>query len=405
MGKRNGLHLLHRLTDTSVKKAKTGRHTDGGGLYLVVTKTGGRSWIVRTMFRGKRLDIGLGGYPTVDLKLARQKAADVRLKVDRDEDPRKRANKPKVEAHTFASAMIEAHKVLSPGWAEKTAAAFKKTLEDHALPKLGGMPIDKIARSDVIAALAPIWSTKPQMARKVRSRIAQVLDYAEGRGWRAEGAPTIRTGKHLPKQPKRGHFAALPYMAVPEFIADQLAREETASRLALIFVALTAARSGEVRGALWDEVDLKAREWRIPGTRMKAGREHVVTLSSAALTILDRAKALFGDSGLVFPGQRRGSPLSDMTLSKLMRASVNAVPHGLRASFRMWGAEATNFPRELLELALAHVVGSQVERAYQRSDLRERRRPVMEAWGQFIAPSLSGGGSNVVSISGGAQAA
>lgn len=399
-------HLLHRLTDIAVKKAKAGRHTDGGGLYLVVRPSGGRSWMLRVQRSGpdgqpKRTDVGLGGYPRVSLDQARRKARELRDAVkERNDDPIavRDAPKQKPKVHTFSEAMDDAHKALSPQWAVKTAAAFKKSLDHHIVPTLGQKNVASIERSDLIAALAPVWTTKPQIARKLRVRIAQVLDFAEGKGWRVNAAPTIRVGKHLPKQPKSKNFAAMPYRDVPGFIAEQLALEETASRLALIFLILTAARSGEVRGALWSEINLDSAEWRIPAERMKARVAHVVTLSTAALAILQRAKVSFGDSGLVFPGQRRGSPMSDMTMSKLMQ-KVDAVPHGFRSSFSVWGAEC-GIPRELVEHSLAHAVGNQVERAYQRSDLRERRRAVLEAWGQFAAPSLSSGGSNVIQIPG-----
>jgi integrase len=303
---------------------------------------------------------------------------------------------------TFAEAATAAHDALSHGWTERTAKAFQSSLLAHAVPRLGRQRVDAISAADVILALAPIWQDKPVIARKVRARIMQVLAFAKARGWRAESLPDARELRSgLSKQPRGENFAAMPFDQLPAFIAAQLELEPASSRMALLFAILTAARSGEVRHATWAQIDLEARIWTRPADAMKMGVAHVVTLSDAAIAVLERTapdKAL--RAGLVFPGARRGRPLSDMSLSKIMRlAGRPETVHGFRSTFRDWTAERMpTIPAMVAEMALAHRVGTATEQAYLRSDLRDMRRTLMDGWGRFAAASLSAGGAHVLPL-------
>ena len=273
-----------------------------------------------------------------------------------------------------------------------------RSLEQHAFPALGSVRVDKIDGPMVRDVLADIWLRIPETARRVRQRIGAVLDWAHAKGYRQSEAPTRSISRGLPKQPKvKQHFAAMPYADVPGFLARLQGTDKAGEtvRLAFEFLILTAVRSGEMRGARWEEIDLEARLWTIPGQRMKAGKAHVVPLSARAVAILERMRELRRgeDQALVFEGAKLGRPMSDMTLTMLLRRmGVNATAHGFRSSFRDWAAEATNFPREVAEAALAHAVESRVEAAYRRSDLLEKRRKLMEAWAGYC----EGSGGKVV---------
>lgn len=391
---------MGKLTPLGVKNAKPGRHGDGKGLYLLVKDSGAKSWLLRVVFAGRRMDIGLGSTDWTTLAEARDKAHVLRKHAKEGRDPVAERDREKIVVPTFAEAVTKAHEALGSGWADKTAAAFKRSLELYAVPKIGKHRVDKIGTEQVITVLAPIWNDKPQIAKKVRVRVLQVLQFAKSKGWRTEALPTPKDlSGGLGRQPTGGNFEAMPYADVPAFLADQLGQPETASRLALIFTILTAARSGEVRAADWSQVDLEARTWSRPPELMKSKVKHVVTLNEAAVAVLERAKALFGGEGLIFPAAR-GGKLSDMTLSKMMRAAGHsATVHGFRSSFRDWVAEKMpTIPWNVAELALAHSVGNATEKAYNRSDLLDLRRSLTDAWGRFAAPSLSPGGSNVVEL-------
>lgn len=260
------------------------------------------------------------------------------------------------------------------------------------------MRVDRIGSADVIAALAAIWTEKPVMARKVRSRIGQVLAFAKARDWRFEALPDARELRSgLSKQARGGNFSAMPFAEVPGFVAAELGKAATASRFAVLFAVLTAARSGEVRRATWEQIDIEARTWTRPADLMKMGTAHVVTLSDAAIALLERWQ---GDAkkrkGLLFTGVR-GGELSDMSLTKCLRtAGRDETVHGFRSAFRDFAAErCPTIPAMVAEMALAHRVGTSTEQAYLRSDLRDMRRALMDAWGRFAAPSLSGVADNV----------
>lgn len=388
---------MTKLTALKVKHAGRGFHGDGQGLYLSVSDSGSKSWILRVQYNKKRRDIGLGSAADVTLAEARERAAKLRRAAREGFDPvavreaERAANaaEPPPAPPTFAEIVRKAHKQLGEGWSEKTSAQFMASLDKHAVPALGAKPVADITPKDVIDALAPIWTAKPQIARKVRHRIIQVLAFAKSHGWRREAVPTadeLRRG--LAKQPRSQNFAAVPYAEVPAFVRAEMAKTPTSARLALIFTILTAARSGEVRHARWEQIDRTAMTWSRPAEIMKSDLPHVVTLSSAALALLDQVTERFGDEGLIFPSAREGRPLSDMSLSKMLRDSGRTeTVHGFRSSFRDWAAEQMpTVPDKVAEMALAHSVGNAVEKAYLRSDLRDQRRALMEAWGEFVIP-------------------
>ncbi|WP_293875882.1 tyrosine-type recombinase/integrase [Sphingomonas sp. UBA978] len=393
---------MGKLTDLKVRNAKPGIHGDGAGLYLRVKPTGAKSWVLRVQNQavneGRRVDVGLGGYPAdLTLSEARDKALHLRKLARQGKNAFEERDREKVVIPTFKVAMKDAHTELSKGWTGKHAAAFLSSLTDHAIPKLGNKRVDQIGPSDIIAALSPIWTDKPSIARKVRVRIGQVLDFAKSKGWRAEATPAPREITNgLARQPKAGNFKAMAYRDVPAFMAGELDKEPSAGRLALLFTILTAARSGEVRSARWEHIDIEARAWNRPADLMKGKVRHTVTLNDAALAILESAKQWFGETGLIFPGSRKDQPLSDMTLSKALRAAGrDETVHGFRSTFRDWAAEQmSTVPAMVAEMALAHSVGTKTEQAYLRSDLRDMRLALMQNWGRFVSPS--GATDNVV---------
>jgi integrase len=388
---------VSKLTATFVKSAaKPGRYGDGDGLFLLVGRSGGKSWMVRVQKDGRRRDIGLGSAAKVPLKLARERAAIARSQVEVGIDPvaerRKAAGIP-----TFRQAAALVHAEHKSGWKNgKHQAQWLSTLEAYAFPAFGDLSVALVDTAAVRDALVPIWLGKPETARRLRQRIRTVIDWSVGKGYREHGLAMSVIDKALPKQrDKVKHHAALPYAELPVFYA-QIRERETIGRLALEAVILTAARSGEVRLARWSEIDLKAALWTVPAERMKAGREHVVPLSPAAVALFERMKAYRRqDCDLVFPGQKRGKPLSDMTLTKALRDMGNDVTaHGFRSTFRDWVAEQTTWPAELAEAALAHVVSDKTVAAYQRGTMLEKRRELMSAWASFCG----GAQSNVVKM-------
>ena len=381
---------MAKLSDARVRSvAKPGLHGDGGGLYLHVRASGSRSWIQRITIDGRRRDIGLGGYPAVGLARARLLAAANRTTVAEGRDPlseKRRSHMP-----TFREAAFQVHEANKPRWKNgKHVDNWIGSLERHAFPLLGAMAVDRIEGRDVLAVLTPIWGVRMETARRVRQRIRAVLRWCLAHGYVERNVAGEAIDGALPAMPRvRTHFRALPYEQVPAALAAvEGSRACLSAKLCLRFSVLTAARSGEARGAVWDEIDPEKREWRIPGVRMKAGVEHRVPLSDAALAVLERAQSLSGASGLVFPSPRKpGRPLSDMTLTKVLRdmgLAERTTVHGFRSSFRDWAAECSDAPHAAMELSLAHAVGSVVERAYARSDLLAKRRALMEQWASFV---------------------
>ncbi|KLK90139.1 integrase [Microvirga vignae] len=392
---------LHTLSARTVATlTKPGRHSDGGGLYLNIAPSGARSWVFMWKVGGKRREMGLGSLRDVPLAKARQKAAEARQQVADGLDPLASRDKPVVM--TFGEAADALIESMSFSWRnEKHRAQWKMTLAVYSEP-LRSKPITEIGTEDVLKVLQPLWTAKPETASRLRGRIERVFDFARARGLRTGENPARWRGHLdaiLPKRAKltRGHHKAMPFDEVPVFIKALREREGVAPR-ALEFAILTAARSGEVMGALWDEFNLDARVWTVPASRMKAGREHRVPLSARAVEIL-REKEQNRLSDFVFPGVKAGRPLSVMALEMMLRRmKTDVTVHGFRSAFRDWAGERTHFPHEVAEAALAHLVGDAVERAYRRGDALEKRRELMEAWAAFLEQQA---GSNVVLLNAG----
>lgn len=386
---------MAKLTATGVKFAKPGRHAAGEGLYLLVSASGAKSWVLRVQVHGRRRDIGLGSTAELSLEEARDKGRALRKVAKSGRDPIAARDATKSAVPTFEAAAVACHKEGPPNrWQDRHAAAFLSSLKQHAFPKLGRLLVDSVDENSIVAVLAPLWHEKPAAARKLRQRIKTVLDFAKVRGWRSIGAPTISPRASLGKQPRSGNFAAMPYADVPQFAAELRAKQVSAGRLALLFTILTAARSGEVRNARWSQIDAEARTWTRPATLMKSGEAHIVTLSPAALAVLETAKPLRTlSSDLIFPGTR-GQPLTDMALLKIVKEAGPFTVHGFRAAFRTWAAEQMpTIPEAVAEAALAHSVPDAVVRAYQRAKFMELRRRLLDAWGAFAY-----GQSNVVRL-------
>lgn len=375
------------LTARKVVTAKPGKYSDGGNLYLIVSPNGSRKWVLRYTWRGRAKEMGLGSAATVSLADAREKAAGARRKIDQGLNPideRKRDN----GVPTFGEMADQVREALSAGFRnEKHKAQWKSTLATYAAP-LSSKPVDTITTDDVLAILKPIWTTKAETASRLRGRIEKVLDAAKAKGFR-DGENPARWRGHLdhllprPLKLARGHHAAMPYDEVAGFVTQLRDRDATAA-LALELCILTAARSGEILGMRWDEIDLDKKIWTVPAHRMKAGREHRVPLSQRAAAILVRLTgARSGD--FVFPGQRRDKPLSNMAMEMMLRRMKieNATVHGFRSSFRDWAGNETGYPRELIETALAHVIGDKAEQAYRRGDALEKRRRLAEEWAGY----------------------
>ena len=376
-----------------------GVHIVGGvpGLMLQLTPGTGRSWLLRVVIAGKRREMGLGSYPGVSLAQARVKASEAREMIRQGADPiecqRIALNTLRASVAatlTFdqcADSYISAHEA---GWKNaKHGQQWSNTLAQHASPVMGSLLVRDVGLPHVLAVLEPIWRTKTETASRLRGRIELVLDWAAARGYR-DGLNPARWRGHLDKLlPKPGkvskvaHHPALLAADMAAFMVRLRAAEGMGAR-ALEFVILTAARSGEVRGARWSEIDRTEKTWLIPADRMKAGKEHRVPLSEAALALLD-VLPVISDNDLVFPAAR-GGPLSDMTLSAVLRRmALDAVPHGFRSTFRDWASELTSYPRDVAEMALAHTIGNKVEAAYRRGDLFEKRRLMMTDWAAFLA--------------------
>ena len=376
-----------KLSDRKVRAlSEPGRYSDGATLYLVVAPGGSKQWVQRLTVRRRQTDVGLGGYPVVGLREAREKAQANRAQARSGADPlleRRRAAVPTFR--DLASQHIEA---LRPSWRNaKHAAQWGSTLAAYAHPFIGNRPVDQVTRADVIGLLSPIWTKKPETARRVRQRVRAVMARANALEYIEHNPAGEGIDAALAKLPRiRAHHPALPYAQLPA--ALRAVRESTATpavTLGFEFLALTACRSGEVRGARWEETDIACAAWTVPAERMKGGRAHRVPLSEQAIAVLDEARGLVNGSGLVFPAPRSGLELSDMAFAQLLRRlELDFVPHGLRSSFRDWAAEQTNAPHAVMEAALAHSVKNTTEAAYFRSDLFELRRGLMAEWGRFL---------------------
>jgi integrase len=384
--------LTGKLTKKLVENLGAGRHGDGGGLCLVVDPSGARRWIVRVVVKGQknlkgaplRTDFGLGGADVTTLNQARERALEYRRMAKQGLNPRFNATR---EIPCFEEVARQVHIDRMPTWKnDKHGAQWINTLRDYAFPKIGRMPIDSIGQPEVLMCLSPIWTEKHETARRLAQRIKIVLDVAKSKGFRSGENPVtaIQDAQVLPKvKAKPKHHSAMAWQDVSAFYADLKSRDAMAAK-ALMFTCLTGSRTGEVLGIKWTEIDFEARLWTCPADRMKGGVVHRVPLTDEMLAIIEPLRVM--QSEYVFEGQKRHKPLSNMAMLMLLRRmQVEGVTvHGFRSTFRDWASEAANAPREVAEMSLAHKVGSDVERAYARSDLLEKRRMLMNQWSKFV---------------------
>ena len=388
--------MRKELTATEIKSIKReGIYRAGPTLYLRIAPGGSKSWVQRLMINRARHDIGLGGYPQVSLASARKLALQNRELAWAGGDPL--ALKRKSKLPTFRQAAEKAFEANRGRWrSEKTARNWEQGMNKHVLPVIGGLRVDQIGRKEILRILTPIWTTKPEIARKQRNRIRIVLSWCQAHGYIENNVAGEMIDGALPPMPAvKEHYRALPYQEVPAALETvDASNSSLAGKLCFRFLVLTAARSGEVRGATWSEIDFEKREWRIPANRMKTGTEHRVPLSGEALAVLEQAQILRDGSDLIFPSSvKRGTPLSNMTMTKILRdngLAARTTAHGFRSSFRDWAGECTNTAHAVMELSLAHKVGSAVEQAYARSNLLAKRRDLMEQWAQYVAGADAG---------------
>ncbi len=406
---------LHRLSPRRIEtERKRGRFADGGGLYLQVGEKGTKSWLFRFMLDGKARQMGLGAVHTISLPEAREAALKCRKLLHEGMDPieaRKEAlisqQLQTASAMTFkecAEAYIKSH---SAGWRNaKHTAQWTSTLKTYVFPVFGSLPVQAVDTALVMKALDPIWQVKTETASRVRGRIEAILDWAKARNYR-EGENPARWKGHLDnllparsKVKKVKHHAALPYDEIGAFM-NQLSERESVSARGLEFQILTAARTGEVMGANWAEIDIDKALWTIPAERTKTDVEHRVPLSTSVIALLEHMREV-SSSEFVFPGAKAGKSLSSMAFLQLLKrmGRGDLTAHGFRSTFRDWAAERTAFPREVAEMALAHTIGDKVEAAYRRGDLFEKRRKMMDAWADYCGTVYEDGAGKVVPIKG-----
>ena len=372
---------------------KPGRYADGDTLFLYVAPGGTKSWVQRLTINGRRRDIGLGGWPVVKLAVARDKAIDNRRLARSGGDPiaaRRRASVP-----TFRQATASTVEGLAPTWRNvKHSVSWSQTLEKHAFPVLADMRVDQIERKHVLSVLTPIWNRKSETARRVRQRIRMVLSWCQAQGFiDINMAGEVISGALPRMRGSQAHFTALPYQGMAQalrIIDDGVGSLN--AKLCLRFTVLTATRGKEAREARWDEMDVENRIWCIPAERTKTSVEHRQPLSHAALAVLERARALDDGSGLVFPSpRRRGEPFSNVAMMVVIKRNGlggRMTMHGCRATFRTWASECTDANHAVMEMSIGHLVGTKVQRAYDRSELRDKRFALMEEWGSYVAPAL-----------------
>tara|TARA_R110000868_G_scaffold34144_3_gene123445 strand:- start:8671 stop:9924 length:1254 start_codon:yes stop_codon:yes gene_type:complete len=391
--------LNNVLTSLSVKNAKPGRHADGGGLHLLVKESGARSWVYRFMLSGKSRDIGLGtaGPDGISLSDARDARDALRLKVKAGIDPLEERQRDAAEALAAVQAaqvaritfkaVAETYISANEGsWRnDKHRQQWKNTLATYVYPVIGELPVADVSTAHVLQILEPIWKDKAETASRVRGRIETILDAAKARGYR-DGENPARWRGHiaqiLPVRSRltRGHHKAMRYVEIPAFVSA-LHEREAVTALALEFAILTTARTGEVIGAKWDEVDLDKAIWAIPASRMKAGKEHRVPLSPRAVEVLRVMEGI--GSEWLFPASKSGA-MSGMAMTMLLRRmKVDVTVHGFRSGFRDWAAECTGYAHEVAEMALAHTIENKVERAYRRGDMFDKRRRLMNDWASY----------------------
>jgi integrase len=387
--------MLSRLTARRAATAGTGTYPDGGGLYLCVSSSLTRTWVYRFSWRGRRPEMGLGSLDAgVELKQARAARDEARRVLQSGRNPieaRREAKRAATHKVTFGEIADELLEAKAHEWRnEKHREQWRWSLTEAAA-ELRPRPVDEIGPEAVLAVLRPLWTARPETASRLRGRIEAVLDAAKAQGHRSEENPARWRGhlSHLlPKRQTltRGHHAAMAYADVPVLMA-RLRADDAIAAHALAFCILTAARTGEVLGALWAEIDMAAKVWTVPAARMKAAREHRVPLSDWALAILETLSPI-RTSAFVFPSPRGARPLSHVAMAKVLTrlGAERVTVHGFRSAFRDWAGNETHFAREVAEAALAHVIGDKAEQAYRRSDALEKRRALMDAWATWCEP-------------------
>ncbi len=392
---------IDRLNDRTVKTLKAGKHPDGKGLYLIVKKTGARSWSYRYMKDGREHWIGLGGYPDVSLAVAREKAQACREQRDRKIDPleQKKADKinekvRKAKSVTFRQCAEEFIELRESGWKNsKHKDQWRNTLETYAHPVIGDLPVSEVDITLVTKVLKPIWNTKTETASRVRQRIENVLDAAKVLKYRTGDNPARWKGNldkifHPRKKVQKvKHFEAMHFKEVPEFFRS-LREQDSIKAKALAFTILTVTRSSESRGALWSEINIKEKTWTLPPERMKADRDHRVPLSDEAIRIIEEVRGY--DQTRLFPGTKLDRPVSDATVRNMLQdLHPGLTVHGFRSSFKDWTLEFTSFPRIVVEMAMAHSIDDDTEDAYVRTDLLKKRAKLMQAWADFCLNGAS----------------
>lgn len=386
--KRKGRHRTNTLTPVAIKALnEPGKYPDGQGLYLVVARSGAKRWMLRTTVKGRRCDLGLGGLQTTSLSEARRKADEHRRVAKSGGDPlaQKRSQK---SIPTFAEAVRIVHSNLKSGWKnEKHVDQWINTLNAYAVPHLGGLRVDEIDTPDVLKALAPIWMTKQETARRLRQRIGVVLDWAKTAGFRKGENPVDGVTNGLPKQNnKPKHHAALPYADAPAFVTKlRQSNLNHCTKLAFELLLLTAVRTNELLKMQWCEIE--GDVWRIPAERTKPKREFRVPLVTRSMEIIDQARCLSNQNGYVFPGQKAERPLSNMVFLmalRRMKLPYDVTGHGFRSTLTDWGIEQTSYSYEIREMALNHTIKNKTEAAYRRGDLFEKRREYMSDWANFV---------------------
>lgn len=377
------IHWKPKLTEKAVRTLPPGRYTDGQGLMLFVQPSGSRQWVQRIVVKGKRIDIGLGGYPLVSMTEAREQAFENRRIARKGGDPRVQPE----PVPTFAEAARIVHEQHATNRDERSRARWLTEIANHVFPTIGDHPIDQITTNDVLAAFDPIWKSKPTVAKRVRQRVSLIFQWSIVKNFR-NNDPAFAISAFLGKVGNGHvvkHHESVPHSEVADAIAKIRASKKSASvRLAFEFLILTASRSNEVRKAEWHEIDLESRTWTIPGEKIKMGKEHRVPLSDRAIEILEQAREI-GRNGIVFPN-RVGNVIDEKELADTARKlALGGKPHGFRSSFRTWCQDA-GVAKDVAEACLAHVSGNDVEQAYARSDYFDARVPVMQQWADYLNP-------------------
>lgn len=379
-----GRQPSNNLTALKVKKeTRQGIHADGNGLYLKIDRSGAKRWLQRIYIKGKRTDLGLGSVSTVTLAEARLEAINNKKLARAGGDPLEEKRKQNA-IPTFKEAAYKVFELNKPTWSNpKHAQQWINTLEKYVFPTLGNKIVDSLSSADILSILSPIWTTKPETATRVKQRINKVLEWCVVQGYRSDN-PCLAISRGLPKVSNQvKHHKSLPFDEVANAIHTiNNTGASIVTKMAFEFLVLNASRSGEVRGARWSEIN--GDVWEIPPERMKTKKAHRLPLSKRSMEILKTMEQIKDESGLVF--SRNGKQLTDVAISKLLKDNnIGAVPHGFRSSFRVWASEKTNYPHQVCEFALAHVISDKAEAAYQRSDLFDKRRGLMESWSQYLA--------------------